>query len=118
MNPDIGGWAGFVWPMPNGVTLRRHSQIRLPAELCLIGDGASANRATEWGTAGARYFFSVDPDADLMSSARHNGGMNVVMVDGHGEWKPRRWVRSELDHYFAWDAPPLSRFFDLYAFYQ
>jgi prepilin-type N-terminal cleavage/methylation domain-containing protein/prepilin-type processing-associated H-X9-DG protein len=109
-------FGGQTWPDPIGVTMRRPASIRYPSEMCLIGDGMSGQFSTEWGSA-ARYLFTADLEGDTLKMARHKDGMNFVYVDGHGEWKPRKWVKSEAEHMWGWQTPP-SRFFDWSAVYQ
>ncbi len=97
---------------PQGITNRRIADIRYPAEVCLVADGASGGAPTcEWGYScrlGGLGSGSV-PDQSYM---RHNNGMNCVMVDGHGEWHPQAWIMQERS--VAWTT---SRFFDWNAQY-
>ncbi len=95
---------------PQGITNRRIADIRYPAEVCLVADGASGGAPTnEWGF-GCRLNglgSGIVPDQSFM---RHNNGMNCVMVDGHGEWHPQAWIEQEravawtTSHFFDWSA--------------
>lgn len=95
-NTAINGnsWPGGPqWPGPYGVCLRKLSSVQYPSELCLVGDGGSGVDTTEWGYA-AR-LPGIVSTLPLSSFARHHGGMNFVMVDGHAEWHTGDWVNNE-----------------------
>lgn len=88
------------WPLPRGVTNRKLSSIKHPAQLCMIADGGSGEFTNEWGYS-ARLSSIGTPTAPLKWFTRHSKGgklgMNCAMVDGHVEWRSAEWLQNERE---------------------
>ena len=95
-----------------GATLSRIGRVQSPADLCLIGDGASSWTGTEWAST-ARYYDIGSPATPLACFIRHNGSMNFVMMDGHALRQTQGQVQAILDA-----EGGCGKFFDWCARYQ
>lgn len=83
------------WPKAQGACYRKLASIGNPSKLCLIADGQSGAFSNEWGYA-ARLTGLVTSNAEQLSkAARHRGGLNCAMTDGHVEWHPSTWILQE-----------------------
>lgn len=117
--------SGIFWPQPNygingwwypslgtgsayydhGITGRHQARIQLPAQMLAVseypnnsynpGDRVAAN-AGAWISAGGGWETMV----------RHNGGFNVVYVDGHAAWLSRETGIQLANNNPFWDGVP------------
>jgi prepilin-type processing-associated H-X9-DG protein len=87
--------------LPRGPRPFRANQCRYPSELCIMLDSSyftfapSPSLSAAWNT-------SIDEITSIQLRARHNHGLNMLMLDGHVEWaalpmkaakdQPRRWI--------------------------
>ncbi len=95
-----GGWKDI-----KGITLRKASRIRNPADVMAAGDGIHSKLSTEWGSC-ARFFDANSQVPYLPSFARHSNGLNFCYADGHAGWRSLSWVTVEFSN------ATNSRFFD------
>ncbi len=104
-------WNGgtIVWPMPTGATMREPESIEAPSRLCLIGDGVSSWYSTEWGGGISYGFLTTGPATPWDVVARHEGNVNFIYADGHGEAHDIDWCREQTN------AKTTGEFFDWFC---
>jgi prepilin-type N-terminal cleavage/methylation domain-containing protein/prepilin-type processing-associated H-X9-DG protein len=104
----INGQSSPAFPQCMGVTVRRHSAIRDPSELILVGDWISADiGGGEWGWS-ARYG-GYDPTLYKPYICRHTDAVNLGFVDGHVERWPwgkfvTSWGNLYTSHTWDWNC--------------
>ncbi len=84
-NGELGYWGGHPdrsGPLYDGVTL---AEVSYPAETPMIIDGLLSN----WNPDQLKWFARgvfAQPKYDYYWPLVHNGGRNIVLVDGHAKW--------------------------------
>ena len=94
------GFPGRTGPIYEGVLL---ADIKYPAQTVAIAD-SDWTGPTDYGWSNS-YMLTETPHVSRFIPARHNGGANLVLLDGHA-----KWYQIPLDpDYTGSGSPPLTK---------
>jgi len=76
------GYPGRTGPIYEGVSL---AKIKYPAETIVIADSDWTHSLADYGWSNG-YMLSLPFHVSRFIPARHNGGANIALCDGHAKW--------------------------------